>query len=501
MAFTGRSRDTIRSALLADWAALYASRGVTLLTAAGSDAYLWASALAVQIEGVEAQAEQTARDILPDEASTEALDRHAYVDGLSRRAGLTTRLTVTVTSSVAGTYSIPAGTRMQFSDGTPYLVESASVTTAGVSPSGSITVRAVDPGVSGNRTVADVMTFASTPTSLDSTGTVAATVRAGTDAESDTSLAERVIARRRDRPGSGNRADWANWVESYTGTEIAETFVYPLLAPPASFPGAGTVSTPGTLTVVAIGPAQGDSVTPTRIVPTDDASSRTAGGELTRIQDYIEGDRLPDGTDISANPNDALRPVPVAVGNYSVEAMAVVGQNVSITVVVSSPNTIQWGGTLTVVSATTTELVLSGDQLDKAGLRALVNLGTANYRGGYKLFTLGAAVFDTVNTTFTMSDETIATATGTVWPGHGNFNAMRTAALAYFDALGPGDTSPASRWPSENDTARARLYITALAAAINGADGVLSATTATPAADVVPAAKTVVTLGTFLTTT
>lgn len=501
MAFTGRSRDTIRSALLTDWASLYASRGLTLLTASGSDAYLWASAIATQVEGTEAQAEQTARDILPDEASTDALGRHAYVDGLARRAGLTARHTVSVTSGLAGTYAIPAGTRMQYGDGTSYIVESASVTTAGGPPTGTITIRAVEPGVAATRTVGDVLTFVSTPSSLNSTGTVASEVRAGTDAESDSALATRVITRRRDRPGSGNRADWASWVESYTGTEIAQTFVYPLLAPPTIFPGAGTPSTPGTVTVVAVGPAQGDSVTNTRLVPTDDASTRAAGEELTRIEDYIEGNRLPDGTDVSANPNDALRPVPVTPGNYSVEAMATTSRDVVVSVVVSYANIRQWVGTMTVVSATSSQLVVSGDQTANDGFRALVNITTAAYRGGYKLFTLGIGFFDGVNTTFPMGDASIATATGTVYPGHGNFNAMRDAALAYFDALGPGDTTPASRWPEEDDTARATLYITALAAAINGADGVLSATTTTPAANVTPAAKEVVVLDTFRTTT
>ena len=108
MAFTGRSRDTIRSELLSLWAAEYAARGETLQTALGSDAYIRAAALAVIMEGVEAQAEQTALDILPDTASAEALDRHAYVDGIARRAGFTARHTVTVTSAVAGPYTIPA---------------------------------------------------------------------------------------------------------------------------------------------------------------------------------------------------------------------------------------------------------------------------------------------------------------------------------------------------------------------------------------------------------
>lgn len=503
MPFTGRSRETIRSELLASWAANYAALGLTLQTSAGSDAWLMASAFAVQMEGIEAQAEQTALDILPDTAGAEALDRHAYVDGIARRAGFTARHTVTVTGAAATTYTIPAGTRMSASDGTPYVVESASVVTTGGPATGPITVRAVEAGATGTAAVGDVLTFATAPTGLNSTGVVASTLRDGTDAESDESLADRIISRRRERPGSGNRADWASWVEGYTGTEIAQTFVYPLLAPPASYPGAGTPSTPGCVTVVAVGPAQGDSVTNTRIVPTDDASTRPVGGgaELTRIKDYIEGDRLPDGTDVSSTPNDPLRPVTVTPGNYGIEEIAVSAENVVMDVIVSFANILQWSGTLTVSSATSSTLVIAGDQLDKVGFRIIVNIGTGNYRGGFKLFTLGAGSFDGFFTTFTMSDATIATATGTIYPGHGNFNAMRTAALAYFDALGPGDTTPASRWPTEDDTARARLYITALAAAVNGAEGVLSATTTTPAADVSPAAKTVVTLGTFRTTT
>lgn len=498
MAFVGRSRETIRSALLADWASLYASRGETLLVSPGSDAYLWASALAVQIEGTEAQAEQLTRDILPDEASTEALDRHAFVDGVTRLAGFAARLTVTVSSAVATTYAIPAVTRMAFGDGTLYIVETASVTTSGGSPTGTITVRAASTGAASNRDVGDVLTFTSTPTGLNSTGTVTAPiVRAGTDAESDASLAQRIITRRRERPGSGNRADWRGWTLTYTGTEIADAYVYPLLAPPVIFPGAGTANTPGTLTVVATGPTQGESVTNTRIVPTDDASTRTAGAELTRIQDLIEGTRLPDGTDVSDTPNDALRPVPVAVGNYCVQAIATVSQPVLLTVVVSAANDVQWSGTMTVVSATSSTLVVSGDQTAQSGKRALVALGEANRRGSYKLFTLGTGVYSSPNTTFAMADDDIATATGTVYPGVANFEAIRTAVLAYFDTLGPGDTSPASRWPSEDDGARASVYRTALAAAAIGAEGVLSCTTATPSSDVTPAAKTVVTLTTF----
>lgn len=504
MAFTGRSRSAIRSQLLSDWAAQYAARGETLLTAPGSEAYLFATALATQLEALEAQAEQVTKDMLPDQASSEALDRHAYVDGLARLAGFTARHTVTVTSAIAAPYTIPAGTRMAYSDGTVYVVESASVTTSGGSPSGTITVRAATAGAAGTRAPGDVLTFVTAPAGLNSTGAVLATVRAGTDAESDSDLAARIIARRRERPGSGNRADWREWVMGYTGTEIADAYVYPLLAPPAVFPGAGTADTPGCVTVVAVGPAQGESLTRLRVVPTDDSiGTRVAGGgaRLTRIEDYIEGNRLPDGTVISATPNDALRPVVVTPDNYCVQQIAEQSQDVVIQVAVSTANATQWAGTMTVASATSSTLVVTGDHVDKVGYRALVALGTSNYRGSFKSFTLGAGSYDGVATTFAIDDASIATASGTVYPAVGNFAEIREAVLAYFDGLGPGDTIPATRWPSEDDGAVAALYGTALAAAAIGVDGTLSATTTTPVANVFPPAKTVVTLGTFRVTT
>lgn len=503
MAFIGQSADTIRAAILSRWSSEYATRGKVLDISEGSRAYLYAGALAFQLEALQAQAEQVERDILPDQAGTDALNRHAYVNGIERQAGFTARLTVTVTGPVAGTpLPIPAGTLMSYSDGTPYVVETATVTLSGGTPTGTITVRAVTAGAAGTRTVGAVLTFAAAPSGLNSTGAVASVVRAGTDEESDEALATRIIARMRERPGSGNRADWAAWVEAYTGTEISDAYVYPLLAPPTSFPGAGTVSTPGTVTVVAVGPAQGDSTTNTRIVPTDDASTRTAGAELTRVEAYIEGTRLPDGTDVSATPNDPLRPASIPTGNYCVQAINTTSQDVVLALTVTSANAAQWSGTMTVVSSTGTELVVSGNQLANVGFRVLVNVTTNRYRGGYKLYTLGAGSYDGLNTTFAITDTSgdIAYATGTVYPPPGNWADVRTAVLAYFDALGPGDTSPASRWPTEDQQGRSTVYRTALAAAAIAVGGVLSASTTTPASDVAPSPKYVITLGSFRVT-
>ena len=90
MAFEGRDRDTIRDELLAYLRAEYAAAtpSRTLLTSRGSPDWMNASSLAVMLEALEAQAEQNTRDILPDQASDEAVARHGYVYGVDRRSGV-----------------------------------------------------------------------------------------------------------------------------------------------------------------------------------------------------------------------------------------------------------------------------------------------------------------------------------------------------------------------------------------------------------------------------
>ena len=100
MAFVARTRAEIRDQLLSYWAAEYALRGETLLTAQGSDAYLLASQIGVVQEAVDAQAEQVARDILPDQASTAGLDRFGAVYGIPRPAGTFATASVTVTGEI-----------------------------------------------------------------------------------------------------------------------------------------------------------------------------------------------------------------------------------------------------------------------------------------------------------------------------------------------------------------------------------------------------------------
>ena len=455
----------------------------------------------MQLEGLEQQAEQTTQDILPDQATTDALNRHGYVYGIERLPGTRATATATVTGPSTGTITIPAGTQMVYSDGTVYNVTSTSVALSGGTPTGSINVRAAVAGSTGTRAVADVLTFVSAPSGLNATGIVATETDGGNE-ESDEDYAARIISRMRERPGSGNRADWKAWVEEYTGAPgdpgIEDVYVYPLLEPPATYPGTGTPDTPGTVTVVAVGPAQGDDTTNTRIVPYDD-TTRTAGTQLVNVTEYLLGDRLSDGT----QPGDDVRIPPASLpdGNFSIEAINVTSAVDVLAVIV--PPTSQpcgWTGSYAVhATSTTTSLVVTGDARTADGKRALVLVGTSVVRGGYQQITLPSGSYNggTNRTTFALSTALLATPRGNMYPGTAAWDDVRTAVFAYFDALAPGDTTPASRWPT---TGSSVMYRGGLAAAMVTGASLLSATISLPASDQTPVAKQVVVLGQLLVT-
>lgn len=510
MAFEGRDRNTIRDQLLAYLLAEYAAATPprALLTSRGSDAWLDASALAAILEGLEAQAEQNARDILPDQASDEALSRHAYVLGVDRRSGAAAALTAQVTgAATVTTYAIPAGTQLTWTDGTLYDVLDTSVTTDAFFHA-SISIRATTKGSSTTRAVADVLTFQTAPTGLNATAPVTVVGTVGEEEEDTASWAQRIIDRLRERPASGNRADWRAWVESYTGTSIAEVYVYSLLEPPASTPGNGTPNIPGCVTVVAVGPAQGDSTVETRIVPANDASVRVAGGPLLRLVDFIEGDRDANGN-LTAQ-GTQLRPASMVYGDYTIESINKQAQNIQATLTVTPANAFSFpfaSAPGVDGSSTATQVIVSGNYsssgaLNLSGLSVLVYIGTVNYRGGYYRTTLGTGTYDGGSglTTFPVTALPHAPVTPSfVYPATPCWDAVRAAALDYFDSLGPSDSSPPSRWPPEDAAGRSTLYLSALAGRFTQSDGVLAANVTTPAVDTTPSTwKTVLTLGTFL---
>ena len=511
MAFTPRTRAQIAAEFLAYWSANYAAASPprVLLTASGSDADLEAQVVGVELEGLEAVAAQVALDILPDQASPDSLERFAYVYNVPRRTGAASQLVIEVTGAAAlTTYPIPAGTQVASSDGVLFNVVDTSVTTDAFLAAPML-VRAANAGTSGNLAVGSTVTFTVAPSGLNPTGTVSSVTSEGTDAEDDASLAQRIIEKLQERPASGNRADWREWVRSYTGTPIEEAYVYPLLQPPASTPGAGTENIPGCVTVVAIGPAQGSNATNTRLVPS--AGTRTAGGPILEVIDYLNGTR--DASGAATLTGARLPPVTMVYGDWTVEAFNTQTQNVVVQITPTTANAFPFVSNPALdASSDATNVVVSGNYgaggiENLSGLSALVYVGTDpltdGVRGGYVRVTLGTGTYNggTLLTTFPVTGLPRAPVTPSfLWAAPPCWAAFQTTVFDYFDGLGPGDTSTPARWPTQDVSGRATLYRTALAGRVTEVAGVLSASVTTPATDQTPAQKTVVTLGSLLIT-
>lgn len=494
MAFEGRDRDTIRDELLAALTTEHAAAGRTLLTARGSYDWCNAASLAVLLEALEAQAEQNSRDIFPTSASDEAVARHGNTQGVARRLGRAASHTFTVTGTPSATITIPAGTLLAWTDGTTYLLSTTSVTLSG-GGSGTVTATATTTGETTTRESGDVLTFVSAPSGLDPTATCASTITTGSDQETFQAWAQRIEDRMRDRPASGNDADWRDWCRAYAGLDVREVYVYPLRQPPTSYPGSGTAGVLGCVTIVCVGPPQGDSTTNTRLL------GASAGGSLLEIREYLNGTR--DANGLPTTSGRKLIPSVMAVTDVSIEAPAVSEENVQATIVVNAANAFGFNFTATVDgTSTATSLVLQGNYAASLQNKAvLVKVGTANYRGGYFRVVLPAGTYNggTMLTTFDLTSKPLPAApTGTLYAAPGNWSLFRASAFNFFDSLGPGGQSPLTRFPAEDASARATLYVSALEAALSAVPGVLSVSVTAPAATVTPSAKTIVTLGTLL---
>lgn len=194
----------------------------------------------------------------------------------------------------------------------------------------------------------------------------------------------------------------------------------------------------------------------------------------------------------------------MAAGNYTVQSIQTTLSNVVVQATMSAAYAFPWSGTMTVHgSSTTTSLVVTGDETAKNNTSALVRILTSAIRGGYALVSLGVGWYDggANRTTWTVSAMPDTPLAGqAVYPAPPNWSALRTAAFAYFDSLGPGNTTTPVRWPSEDSEGRSTFYRSAFAASLLSVVGLLSATVTSPGSDVVPSSKHVVTLGTFLVT-
>lgn len=244
--------EEIRASLLRDYQTYYPNAD----TSEDSDAYARASSLAACAEGIYAHQKWLIKQFFPDTADTEFLEKHAGLRGLRRRnatyaAGKGTTISGNPDAVIA------VGLQIKTEDGRFYeTTESAVIPASG---SVIVAVRSLATGAAQNIKTATKGSFMAAPVGV-STDVVLNDVVGATNAESDSSLLERLLNKIRRPAAGGNKYDYKDWALEVDGVEQA--YVYPLRR------GLGTVD-------IAITADNG--------VPSDDT--------VRRAQEYIDQER------------------------------------------------------------------------------------------------------------------------------------------------------------------------------------------------------------------
>ncbi len=215
--------------------------------------------LAGAAHGLYGALDYLSRQILPDTADAEYLDRWASIWGVTRRPAENAVGAVDLTG-VNGAI-VPAGEVLVRSDGQEFTTDAEVTVALGVA---TVQVTASLPGAAGNTDAGSSLSFVSPVAGVNTAGIVATgDLVNGSDTESDDSLRLRLVARIQDAPHGGAEFDYVNWAREVPG--VTRAWCYPQEL------GAGTVTV--------------------RFVRDDDASPIPDAPEIAAVQAYIDARR------------------------------------------------------------------------------------------------------------------------------------------------------------------------------------------------------------------
>lgn len=162
-----------------------------------------------------------ARQLLPDTAEKEWLDRHGDIwlvnaDGSHGRKNAAFAAGPITMTGTNGTL-VASGTTLQSSAGVGY--ETTEQITVGVTAT-QVAVRALDAGAIGNLAVGETLGLTDDVSGIDSEAIVVA-VTGGVDEESDPDLLARILFRIQQPPMGGDASDYVDWATAVAGVTRA----------------------------------------------------------------------------------------------------------------------------------------------------------------------------------------------------------------------------------------------------------------------------------------
>lgn len=201
--------------------------------------------------------EWISRQILPDSADAEFLDRHASLWLPAGRLPASYALGQALVTGTTGAV-IPAGTIFKRADGLAYSTSAEATLVAGQA---QVDLVADEAGQIGNAVASTALNLDSPIVGVNAAATVTAgALTGGADIEDDDSLRARVIARIQQTPHGGARHDYISWAKEVAG--VTRAWCFPL--------------------------EMGDGTVTVRFVRDDDASLIPDAAEVLAVQTYIE---------------------------------------------------------------------------------------------------------------------------------------------------------------------------------------------------------------------
>lgn len=156
------------------------------------------------------------KQLFPDTAEKQFLERQASIQGIYRRAA--SKATGTLTVSYTEGATLPVGTIFMADDQTRY--ETTAEPEVG---SYTVPVQCLETGTIGNREAGQTYTLVSPVVGVDAEA-VGSEMAGGAEAESDESLRKRLLFRLQNPPRGGAKEDYIAWAEEVPGVTRAWCF-------------------------------------------------------------------------------------------------------------------------------------------------------------------------------------------------------------------------------------------------------------------------------------
>lgn len=186
-----------------------------------SDYYVRATSVASAVEGLYQHQAWIVRQIFPDEADTDYLERHAAIRGLARKPAVAAAGQIRIAGTPGAV--IPEGQVALAANGQRFIVQNAGTIEAG--GTATLPIAAQEKGPAGNAAENTPVQLQAVPAGLQ-LDAMLLSMLGGVERETDGELLARLLDVIRRPPAGGNRHDYRRWALEVPG--VTGAYVFPL---------------------------------------------------------------------------------------------------------------------------------------------------------------------------------------------------------------------------------------------------------------------------------